>query len=116
MGRVAAGWDGTREAGVYVVCVCLCVGMCPSICGYVCARARPRACVRVCMCVCAWLHVLPCHVGSVIATERPDLSLDSLWRSREAHTGDLRSTLGLESICEPFCGFYEAARYGREAR
>ena len=48
--------------------------------------------------------VLPCQVGSVIAAERSDLPQGLLWRSPEAQARDLRSKLGLESVCAPLCG------------
>ena len=44
-------------------------------------------------------QLLPCHEGSVITAERSDFPHYLLWRSREAQNRDLRSKLGLESVC-----------------
>ena len=54
--------------------------------------------------------------GSVITAECSDIPQDLLWRSREIRNRDLRSKLGLESVCKPLCRSNVAARYGGAAR
>ena len=53
---------------------------------------------------CVRLEVIPWQEGSVITAERSYHPQDLLRRSPEAEDRDLRSKLGLESVCAPLCG------------